>query len=467
MKTYANIFIKIFYKLIIIFRILKNMLTTINLQKTLINIANNSKLVEKIKNLLQDFSKIYLVGGIIRDIALEKEALDIDICTSLNINKVSEILGPHLKIIDTGKRHGTISAFLDTEHVEITEFRGKQDSLVSDLELRDFTINAIAFDLINNEIIDPFNGLDDLKNNILRCPIDPNKVFLDDPLRILRAFRFSYAQDRIPDNNLEKALKTNFDKLKSISIERIRDELSKILLSNNPVLALKKIEEFGGLKILFPELSPMVNCKQNKYHIHDVFNHTLDVLKNTPPVLEARLAALLHDVGKPFTVSTDELGERHFYGHEKESVRIAKDFLERLCFSKKIINTVTTVINLHMRSLEAGGSGIRRLIKDLNGTFNIWLMLIKADKPPKMDEIEFKQRLDKFLENYNAEITAQEKRDFLKLKISGEDIMNCLNLQPSKKVGEIKNKLEELITDDPSKNTKEFLLEYLKKLKNY
>ena len=438
------------------------MLTKEALEHKLLNLVNENPLLKELIILLKNSSKIYLVGGIIRDIALGKEALDIDICTSLNINEVSKILKKSFKVIDTGIKHGTITAIYDHIHAEITEFRGEKDSLESDLSLRDFTINAISFDIVEKKLIDPFNGLEDLENNILRCPIAPNIVFNDDPLRMIRAFRFSYAQNRKLDENIIKALKTDFDKIKSVSIERIKDELSKILVLENPSLVFKKLVEFEFLDTLFPEISPMVNCKQNKYHVHDVFNHTLDVLEGTPPILEARLAALLHDIGKPHTITVDSEGERHFYGHEKESVKIAKKFLERLCFPNKTINTVLNVINLHMRDLEAKGAGIRRLIKELGEDFNVWLMLIKADKPPKMPEEEFEARLNNFLNNYNFEIEEQKRKDFFKLKISGEDIMEILKLSPSKEVGEIKHKLEELIIEDPSKNNRDFLINYIK-----
>ena len=172
------------------------MLSKDMLEHKLTNLINNNPLLIKLIDLLKDFSKIYLVGGIIRDIALEKKALDIDLCTSLNINEVSKILEKSFKIIDTGIKHGTITAIFDHVHAEITEFRGEKNSLESDLSLRDFTINAIAFDIVEKKLIDPFNGLDDLKNNILRCTIDPNIVFNDDPLRMVRAFRFSYAENR-------------------------------------------------------------------------------------------------------------------------------------------------------------------------------------------------------------------------------------------------------------------------------
>ena len=438
------------------------MLSKDMLEHKLTNLINNNPLLIKLIDLLKDFSKIYLVGGIIRDIALEKKALDIDLCTSLNINEVSKILEKSFKIIDTGIKHGTITAIFDHVHAEITEFRGEKNSLESDLSLRDFTINAIAFDIVEKKLIDPFNGLDDLKNNILRCTIDPNIVFNDDPLRMVRAFRFSYAENRKLDENIIKALKTNFDKIKTVSIERIKDELSKILVLENPSLVFKKLVEFNFLDTLFPEITPMVNCAQNKYHVHDVFNHTLDVLENTPPILETRLAALLHDIGKPHTISVDSDGERHFYGHEKESVKIAKKFLERLCFPNKTINTVLNVVNLHMRDLEAKGAGIRRLIRELGDDFNVWLILVKADRPPKMPKSEFEKRLNNFLKNYNFEIEEQKRKDFFKLKITGEDIMKILNLKPSKEVGEIKNMLQELIIEDPSKNDREFLINYIK-----
>ncbi len=438
------------------------MISNKQLTQRLNNLIDSTNLIKKISTILDTHCDVFLVGGIIRDLALEKEANDIDVCISIDINIATRLLKQSLKVIETGKKHGTITVLDNNLSIEITEFRGEKEDLISDLSLRDFTINAIAFSIKERKIFDPFLGLNDLKNNILRCPINPDKVFTDDPLRLLRMFRFSYAEGRTPENKLIQSIIKNFEKIKLVSIERIKDELSNILTSPAPSLALEKLDEFKIFNILFPELSKMKGCTQNKYHKADVFFHTLDVVSKTPPILESRLAAFLHDVGKPECISIDENNERHFYGHEKISVKIAQTFLERLCFPKKVQQKVLNAISLHMRSLESGPSGIRRLIRDLGDNFNIWFSLIKADKPPMMSNDEFEERLKKFLENYQNEIDKKEKEDFFKLKISGDDIMELLNIPPGKELGKIKKELEELVLEDPKKNTKEWLIEFLK-----
>ncbi len=441
------------------------MISKNELDNKLNTLIDKTLLVQKIYNTLKDNCDVFLVGGVVRDIASKKEVKDIDICIPIDIETATKYLKKSFKVIETGKKHGTVTVFDKNLSIEITEFRGEKNNLTSDLSLRDFTINAVAYSVKERKIFDPFNGLNDLENNILKCPINPDKVFLDDPLRMLRMFRFSYAENRTPENNLIISAKKNIEKIRSVSIERIKDELSNILISPAPSLALEKLDEFGFLGTLFPELSKMKGCTQNKYHKADVFFHTLDVISNTPPILEVRLAALLHDVGKPKCISIDENNERHFYGHEKISVQIAKKFLERLCFPKKIQATVLNAVSLHMRSLEAGPSGIRRLIKDIGNNFDIWFSLIKADKPPMMSDMDFKKKLENFLINYKKEIELKEKEDFLKLKVSGEDVMKIFNLPEGKEVGKIKKKLEEIVLEDPSKNTKEFLFDFLRKLK--
>jgi tRNA nucleotidyltransferase/poly(A) polymerase len=293
-------------------------------------------------------------------------------------------------VIETGIKHGTILVVIDDQHLEVTTFRQPSDrniqidarDIETDLLGRDFTINAIAFCLATHKLIDPLGGISDLSKGILRAVGDAASRLKEDPLRILRMIRFGDAQGRSIEEATLVAARTLIPLLEQISVERIKHELDQILLCEYPGAGIKKLQELGALPFTIPELMPSVGFEQNRYHIHDVFDHTLAVLDRTPRNRLLRWAAIFHDMGKPNTLSIDENGERHFYSHEVASTTLAWERMEKLRFSHDDMRRISTVVRYHMRPMNCGPAGVRRLIRDLGDNLALWRTFKDADSSP-------------------------------------------------------------------------------------
>jgi putative nucleotidyltransferase with HDIG domain len=247
-------------------------------------------------------------------------------------------------------------------------------------------------------------------------------------------------------------------------VERIREELSKILLSSEPAAGIRSINHYGLLMYTVPELEPSVGCEQNKWHTHDVFEHTLAVIERTPPELLLRLTALFHDIGKPHTVSVDSNGERHFYHHEYVGTDICKAAMHRLKYPNDLIDSTTTLVRYHMRPLKCSDAAVRRLMRDLGPLLNPWRQFKWADKSPTMPQEEFDLESADFDAKLDLELNRQDYQARTKLVIDGNDIMREFALKPGPKLGSILNQLKELILDSPDLNTRESLLEIAKGL---
>lgn len=323
-----------------------------------------SKGVEYIINTLQENGyEAYIVGGAVRDSLLERKVNDWDITTSANPQEVVNIfenLG--YKIIPTGLKHGTVTILINSIGYEVTTFRvdGEYEdnrhpkevkftsNLREDLKRRDLTINAMAY---NDKIglVDYFYGLEDLNNKIIRCVGNSKDRFNEDSLRMLRCIRFASQLNFC----MEESIKLNIRKLSrniaNVSMERIRDELCKILVSSQPVYGIRNIVELNLMDYIIPELKACVGFEQhNIHHDKDVYGHILSVVENVPNKLELRLAALLHDIGKPRCFSIGDNGQGHFYGHQKISADMTKDILKRLKFDNKTIDKVDKLVYNHM-----------------------------------------------------------------------------------------------------------------------
>ena len=236
--------------------------------------------------------------------------------------------------------------------------------LKDDVERRDFTVNSLLKDLSTGEILDLTGmGKDDIRAGIVRTPLNPDKIFTDDPLRMLRAVRFAVKYNWKLPLFMIRGLKNNASQLKNISQERIRDELNKILITGSPSKGVKLLKITGLLPFVIPELVPAIKMTQNVHHKHDVFQHTLDVLSKTEPILVQRLMALFHDIGKTVTRSVEpETKGVHFYGHEIEGEKIVEDVMNRLKYPRELINAVKLGVRNHMRLKQAGDTGVH--IKD-------------------------------------------------------------------------------------------------------
>ena len=416
----------------------------------------------------------YLVGGSVRDAFIVGAETDFDLATSLNASEVKarcEALG--IRVIDTGIQHGTVLAVIEETHIEVTTFRvpSSRDihntarDIQTDLSGRDFTINALAFDLKENRIIDPYNGVADLLSGTVRAVVSAEERFVEDPLRILRMIRFGDAQGRSIEESTLRAASKHAPLLASVSCERIKGELDKILLSPFPHRAIRRIHEIGALPYTIPELIPAVGFEQNKFHIHDVFEHTLWVLERTPANVTLRWSAIFHDVGKPHTLSIDPEGGRHFYSHEMVSFDLSKTRMRELRFSHDDSRAIGAIVRHHMRPLDCGAAGVRRLIRDLGGLLPLWREFKSADAPPTIPHEEFLKTASRFDELLSSEMKKMERPSYGKLAVTGEDLIT-LGVKPGPRMGSLLKELEELVIEDPSINTKERLVaEALKRAK--
>lgn len=436
----------------------------------------NITIPSNVKYIIDEFYKnnyeAFMVGGCIRDALLCKVPKDYDIATSAKPEITEKLFK---KTIPTGIKHGTVTVLIDNEPYEVTTYRteGKYkdnrrpdevyfvSDIKEDLSRRDFTINAFAYNS-REGLKDFLGGLDDLNNSLIRSVGDANKRFNEDALRMLRAIRFSTQLNFDIEENTLNAIKNNKDLIKNISSERIRDELCKILVSKNVRKGLNLLEKCGLLQIIIPEIVPSIGFDQkNMHHFEDVFNHTISVIEKCPEDLTIRLAALLHDIGKPDVFFIDDNGNGRFFGHNTRSEKIARDVLNRLRFDNKTIKAVCILVREHMNVLDnASNLAIKRLINRVSKE-NIYslLALQKADILSLNDPnvalykvSDMKNKIDNIIDS-NTPLTVKD------LAIDGGILIKELNLKPGKIIGETLDYLLQLVLKDSSLNTTAILLE--------
>lgn len=442
----------------------------------------NIRMPKEVKNIIDTFYtnnyEAFMVGGCVRDCLLGLEPKDYDITTSAPPNITESLFE---KTIPTGLEHGTITVVLNNENFEVTTYRteGKYlnnrkpewvkfvSNIKEDLSRRDFTINAFAYNQ-QSGLIDFFDGMKDLNSNIIRAVGNPSTRFEEDALRMLRAIRFSCQLGFEIDNDTYNAICANKDLIKNISIERVRDEICKILVSKFPSKGFRLLESTGILALILPEINSLSGytplCNN---HNNNVFIHTLKVLDNTSSNdLVLRLSALFHDVGKLNTLKTLENGHVFFPGHSQESARMTHDILKRLKFDNDTINRVCPVIFDHLvlkPSYMPTDGEIKRLINrvGINNIFTLY-ELQKADINSLWDPIPFLAKVA-YIENKTIDFLDNNEPFTIKdLAISGSTLINELNIKPGKILGEILNYLLEKVLDDKYLNTQPSLLELAK-----
>lgn len=423
----------------------------------------------RLLNSLAGFSECYLVGGMVRDALLGEILKDIDLAVSKPPEEVQALLEKeNFRVIETGIEHGTITVLAGDESVELTTFRKPSrrleteygSTIEEDLSGRDFTINAIAFDPTTQSFIDPFSGLEHLEKNKLLAVGNPLERFEEDPLRLLRMIRFGEASGRDVEPATGDAARVFAPSIREVSIERIRQELIGILLAPYPDAGIQALLNYELLHYVVPELSASVGFEQNEWHLHDVFDHTLWVLERSEPDALLRVACLLHDIGKPETLSEDEKG-RHFYNHEHVGAEMAEEFLRRLKFSKQDTKDITALVKNHMRPLDCGPAGVRRVMRDLGDQFDRWLLLKRADAPPVMPEEEFEAMYTNFVQLVEKERSRLEGPAYGQLALSGSDLLE-LGFQEGPEVGRALSMCEEAVIEDPEKNNRDDLLKIVK-----
>jgi poly(A) polymerase len=441
----------------------------------------------------------YVVGGYVRDILLGNPSKDIDIVVigdgpdfALQFTQKYNLRKPAIF-----RRYGTAQFKIDDIEIEIVGARRESytvESIKPEVEIgklkddifrRDFTINTLTVPLnpsLSQNIIDiTKNGINDLKNGIIKTPLDPTVTFSDDPSRILRAIRFASKYNFSIHKDTIKGIINNTQRLHSVPIEKVRDELNKILLYNNPSKYFNLMKKLGILRVVLPGLDLLFYIKQNpKYHKSNVGVHTLEVLKNIKEKnLITRLAALFHDYGKIDHTSISEKGEIIAYDHE--SSKLPEIAMRRLKYDNNTIANVVLIIKMHMRlsTLKIGSKGKRKFIRDCNGVLNEVLDLIVADKKSHIYDKELKNKFFALIDEIRH-YDIKEIENILKIKspLTGKDIIKLLNYPDAKttkkwnhiygvKIGQIKKLIVDSIIAQNIENTKEaatkFIFEQLPK----
>lgn len=415
----------------------------------------------------------FVVGGSVRDLLLGKPPKDWDITTDAT---PEQMMRTFPRTVPTGVKHGTVTILTAGRAVEATTYRveaGYSDhrrpdqvkfvsDLRDDLARRDFTINAMAL-AANGRLVDHFGGLRDLEDRIIRAVGDPAERFEEDALRMLRAVRFAAQLGFDIEPATRAAIKPLAATLRHVSAERIRDEFAKAITSPNPVDALEALRETGLLAEFLPELLEGYGMEQNRHHRFTVWEHNLFAMASVPPQLHLRLAALLHDVGKPRSLSTDGKGDRHFFNHEIIGADIAYRLLKRLRFDNATTLKATHLIRHHMTlhlNRDMKDSAIRRLINRVGlESMDDLIRLREADRaasgkkpgPVSAGTLELLRRIDRILK----EDAAFSLKD---MAVGGNDIMAATGIKPGPLVGKVLARLFEEVLDDPSLNDRDRLL---------
>ncbi|NLL29455.1 MAG: CCA tRNA nucleotidyltransferase [Clostridiales bacterium] len=425
----------------------------------------------------------FIVGGCLRDLLLNLEPKDYDIATSAKPDNVMSLFN---KTIPTGIKHGTVTVVINNNNYEVTTFRTEGDYLDNrhpssvdfvtdireDLSRRDFTVNALAY---NDKLglIDYFNGINDLKNKIIRCVGHADKRFKEDALRMLRAIRFSCQLGFKIENKTFEAIINNANLIKNISKERIRDELCKILISNSPSKGIDMLQKTGLLEFIIPELNLLVNYSPLSIkHNRDVFGHTLKVMDNLEGNnLTLMLAALLHDVGKLNTLTLEADGVYRFPKHNVEGSVMSKKILRDLKFDNYTVNSVSKLIEHHL-VLQVNYMPTRYEIKKYLlevGEDIVYLLfeLQKADIRALDNPKPFLNKVD-YIKDTVKDILSNKEPLYIKdLVINGEDLIKEFNIPRGKLIGDILNHLLDEVLKNPDLNNKENLLSLSRNFLNH
>lgn len=437
----------------------------------------DNKLMGLFKILKQNNVEAYLVGGCVRDLYLGVKPNDFDICSSATPDELISLLKKlNMNYFESGIQYGTITVIIDNEQYEITTFRketGYSDKrhpdkieytkdIHEDLCRRDFTINAMAYNPLDETLIDDFGGLTDIKNKLIRCVGNAEDRLKEDSLRILRAMRFSLKYQFNIDENTSKAIHTNVKGLNDISKERITSELEKMLTIDKNIRDIF-IEFSDVISEIIPEIGKCVNFNQNnKYHKHDVYEHSLAVVdgcKTNDFII--KLAGLLHDIGKPDSYSVDEDGHGHFYGHPEISYKITQDVVKNdLKLTREQSDRLLWLVKYHDMNTVTNVKSIRRLLNKHGVAYiNDWFILKESDL---LDHINMKDIfIDSFYkmkERTYEQINNKACFDVKDLNINGKILMDELNLKTGKTIGEIlKALLEEVINESVVNETNELI----------
>jgi tRNA nucleotidyltransferase (CCA-adding enzyme) len=421
-----------------------------------------------------------VVGGCVRDTLRGQQVNDWDVATTALPAKVQQTFR---RVIPTGIDHGTVTVLWRGGAYEVTTLRGegaysdgrRPDSVVfvedidRDLARRDFTVNAIAYDPVEGRVVDPFHGLVDMRNKVLRAVGVPSERFQEDGLRILRGARFVATLDFDLDETTEAAFRGALDTFRKVSPERVREEWMKTMKARTPSRAFEVMRRTGILEVTYPELLEQVGCEQNQWHAYDVWDHTMRVLDESTGEPAERIAALLHDVAKPRTrARSDKTNDWTFYHHERVGADMAAQWLRDYRFSNRERDLIVGLIRHHLICYTSDwtDAAVRRFIKRV-GTPNVepLLRLGEADALGKGRNVEeelaalkeLRIRIDRAVEEGSA-LSTQD------LAIGGTDVIEHLDGRAGPRVGEILRNILERVIEDPSLNTRDKLMPIVEQL---
>jgi tRNA nucleotidyltransferase (CCA-adding enzyme) len=418
--------------------------------------------------------RAWIVGGCVRDLLRGREANDWDVATDA---RPPELLRLFPRAIPTGIEHGTITVVKEGHHYEVTTLRGEGtysdgrrpdwveyvDDITRDLARRDFTINAIALDPVDGRLLDPFRGLVDLERGVLRAVGNPLERFAEDGLRVLRAARFVATLELELEPTTEEAIAPTLDTYRKVAAERVRDEWLKTMKARRPSRAFEVMRRTGILALTCPELLEGVGMAQNKWHAYDVWRHGMECMDacDADPIL--RIAALLHDVGKPRTRAwSDKTQDYTFYDHDRVGAEIAEPIAARLRFSNDERARVVALVRHHLfhYSDEWTDAAVRRWVRRVGPDRIADLYVLNSadvrakgrDFEPDLDALA---RLKAHVARVIAEGAALSTRD---LKLNGHDVIRELGVAPGPVIGQVLDALLEIVTADPTQNDRNALI---------
>lgn len=433
------------------------------------------QLPEKVKRIIDTLQEhgyeAYAVGGCVRDSILGRVPDDWDITTSATPLETKALFA---RTFDTGIEHGTVTVLLDKDAFEVTTYRvdGKYEdsrhpsevtftrNLREDLLRRDFTINAMAYN-DKEGLVDIFGGMDDIQTGTIRCVGNASERFGEDALRILRAVRFAAQLGFSIDEDTKKGIVELAPTLENISAERIQVELNKMLVSSNPGM-IRAAYQLGITKVILPELDALMETTQETpHHMYTVGEHTLKALEYVEPDKILRLTMLFHDIAKPIMKTVDENGRAHFKMHDVRGAEMTKQILKRLKFDNDTMNKVVKLVLYHDYRMPAEPRNVRRAMNKIGeDLFSYYLKVRKADTLAQ-SEYKREEKLTNISQVTRCYQEILEKRECVSLKtlaITGTDLIEN-GMKPGKELGEVLDRLLEIVLEHPEYNTKEKLLE--------
>ena len=464
------------------------------------DIINQNKRLAKISKVISELSdeiqiNAFLVGGCVRDLMLNPlaESIDVDIMVEGDGIDFAEKLARKINVpkIVPFKKFATAKIPYNEYEIEVASARLEKydessrspsevvmSNIEDDLLRRDFTVNAMAVSLNKEnfgEFFDPFNGMEDLSNNILRTPLDSDVTFSDDPLRMMRAAYFASKLSLDIDPSCLESIKNNAERITIVSQERKTNELLKILGTKKPSIGLNILQEAGLMEFVFPEIAVMYGLDQsNEYHHKDIFYHTLEVVDNAAQLsdkLDLRLAALVHDIAKPKTRRLSKSKGYTFYGHDDVGARMLKGISSNMKFSNSTRDYIAKLTALHLRPIslakkDVTDSAIRRLIVDAGEEIDDLMKLCRADITTKNPK-----NITKYLGNFDRvekrmnEVIEIDKLKAFQSPVRGDEIMKMFDLGPGKEVGKIKTMVEDAIINGEISNDYSSAMSFLDQIK--